>query len=138
PQKGTFGFMASVTIGTTGEPTSFNGDVKLIVQFNTDNFSVTKLALEGNAYLMSPIADRDKRLVKIGINIDLDFEKPMFHAAVTFDGGFNQSALKVTVAASLTMHFEPGLWYVKLGEWTNDDTPWTDKKRIQIDIALGG
>ena len=137
PKKGTFGFMASVTIGTTGEPTSFNADVKLTVQFNTDDFGITKLALEGDAFIMGPIADRDKRLLKVGIDIELDFEKPMFHAAITIDGGFNQSALKVTVKASLTLHFEPGIWYVKLGEWTNDDEPWNDPKRIQVDIALG-
>lgn len=136
PKKGTFGFMASVTLGTTGEPTSFNGDLKLTVQFNTDNFGVTKVVIDGKAYLMGPIADRSKRLLEIGVEIEMDFEKPMFHAAVTIDGGFNQSVLKVTVKASLTLHFEPGLWYVKLGEWTNDDEPWNDPKRIQVDIAL--
>ncbi len=136
PKKGTFGFMASVTLGTTGEPTSFNGDLKLTVQFNTDNFGVTKIFIDGKAYLMGPIADRSKRLLEVGIEIEMDFEKPMFHAAVTIDGGFNKSALKVTVKASLALHFEPGLWYVKLGEWSNDDEPWNDDKRIQVDIAL--
>lgn len=137
PKKGTFGFMASVTIGTTGEPTSFNADLKLIVQFNTDNFGVTKIVLEGHAYLMGPITDRNKKLLKVDIDIEMDFEKPMFHAAITIDGGFNQSVLKVTVKASLALHFEPGTWYVKLGEWSQDDEPWKDPKRIQIDIALG-
>jgi hypothetical protein len=137
PKKGTFGFMASVTLGTTGEPTSFNGDLKLTVQFNTDNFGVTKVIIDGKAYLLGPIADRSKRLLEVGIEIEMDFEKPMFHAAVTIDGGFNKSALNVTVKASLALHFEPGLWYVKLGEWTNDDEPWNDPKRIQVDISLG-
>lgn len=70
--------MASVTIGTTGEPTSFNADVKLTVQFNTDDFGITKLALEGDAFIMGPIADRDKRLLKVGIDIELDFENQCF------------------------------------------------------------
>ena len=137
PKKGTFGFMASVTLGTTGEPTSFNGDLKLTVQFNTDNFGVTKVIIDGKAYLMGPIADRSKRLLEVGIEIELDFEKPMFHAAVTIEGGFNKSALNVTVAASLALHFEPGLWYIKLGEWSDDDHPYNDPKRIQVNIALG-
>lgn len=137
PQKGTFGFMASVTLGTTGEPTSFNADLKLTVQFNTDNFGVTKVVFDGKAYIMGPITDRNKRLLEVGILIESDFEMPMFHAAVTIDGGFNKSALNVTVKASLNMHFEPGMWYIKLGEWTNEDEPWKDPKRIQVDISLG-
>ena len=139
PKINTFGFMAAVTVGTTGEPTSFNADVKLTVQFDTDNFGVTNIALNGDAYLMGPIADRDVRLLKIGVEIELDVEKPMFHALITIEGGFNKSKLPValSVKASLALHFEPGLWYVKLGEWKQDDEPWKDKSRIQVDLALG-
>jgi hypothetical protein len=85
---------------------------------------------------MGHIGDRNKRLVKIAVLIESDFEKPMFHAAVTVDGGFNKSALEVTVAASLNLHFEPGMWYIKLGEWANEDYPYLDDKRIQVDVKF--
>lgn len=136
PKKDKFGFMASVTLGTTGEPTSFNADLKLIAELNTDNFGISKIVFEGTGYVMGPIADRNKRLVKIAVLIESDFEKPMFHAAVTVEGGFNQSALEVTVAASLNLHFEPGMWYIKLGEWANEDYPYLDKKRIQVNAKI--
>lgn len=136
PKKGSAGFMAGVTLGTAGEPTAFNADLKLLVQFNTDNFGVTKVVLEGGAYIMGPILDRNKKLLEVTMTIESDFEKPSFDANVTIDGGFDQSALKVTVAASLNIHASPDLWYVKLGYWTNDDEPWKDPKRIQVDVAL--
>ncbi|MBO6515746.1 MAG: hypothetical protein JJ975_04265 [Bacteroidia bacterium] len=136
PKKGSAGFMAGVTIGTAGEPTAFNADVKLLVQFNTDNFGITKIVLEGNGYIMGPILDRNKKLLEVSLTIEADFEKPSFDANLTINGGFDQSKLNVTVAASLNIHASPDLWYVKVGYWTNDDEPWNDPKRIQVDIGL--
>ncbi|MCB9244816.1 MAG: hypothetical protein H6606_00170 [Flavobacteriales bacterium] len=136
PKKGSAGFMAGVTLGTAGEPTAFNADLKFQVQFNTDDFGITKMVLEGNAYIMGPILDRNKKLLEVSLLIETDFEKPSFDANVTIDGGFDQSMLKVTVAASLNIHSSPDLWYVKLGYWTNEDEPWKDPKRIQVDVAL--
>lgn len=136
PKKGSAGFMAGVTLGTAGEPTAFNADLKLLVQFNTDNFGITKIALEGNAYVMGPITNRNKNLLEVSVLIEADFDKPSFDANITVDGGFDQSKLEVSVSASLNIHASPDLWYVKLGYWTNDNEPWKDPKRIQVDIAL--
>jgi TANFOR domain-containing protein len=136
PKKGSAGFMAGVTLGTAGEPTAFNADLKLLVQFNTDNFGITKIVLEGNGYIMGPILDRSKNLLEVSITIEADFEHPSFDANMTINGGFDQSKLKVSVSASLNIHASPDLWFVKVGYWTNDDEPWKDPKRIQVDLAL--
>lgn len=136
PKKGKLGFMAGVTLGTAGEPTAFNADLKLTVEFNTDNFGISKIAMDGAGYIMGPILDREKRLLEVMVTIEADFDQPSFDANVTINGGFNESVLKVTVAASLNIHASPDAWWVKLGYWTNDNEPWNDPKRIQVDVAL--
>lgn len=137
PKYNTLGFMASVTLGTAGEPTTFNCDLKLTVEFNTGDFGIKQIIFDGSGYLLGRITKRGEELVKLQVLIVSDFEKPMFHCNATLNGGFNKAGLQVTVAASFTFHAEPGKWYVKFGEWVNDDYPWLDKKRIQADISLG-
>jgi TANFOR domain-containing protein len=138
PKFNTLGFMAAVTLGISGEPTTFNCDLKFTVEFNTgEDFGIKKVILEGNGYLIGKINKRGEELVKVGVLILLDFEKPLFHCNATLDGGFNKAGLEVSVSASLTIHVEPGMWYVKFGEWTDDDIPWLDKSRIQANISLG-
>jgi len=138
PKFNTLGFMAAVTLGTSGDPTTFNCDLKLTVEFNTGNdFGIKQIIFEGNGYLMGRIQHRGEELVKIGVLIQLDFEKPLFHCNVSFQAGFNKAGLEVDVKASFTYHVEPGKWYLKFGEWTNDDYPWKDDYRIQANISLG-
>ncbi len=136
PKKGKLGFMAGVTLGTAGEPTAFNADLKLSVEFNTDNFGISKISFDGAGYLMGPILDRETRLLEVVMTIEADFDKPSFDANVTINGGFNQSVLEVSVSASLNIHAASDAWWVKLGYWTNEDEPWKDPKRIQVDVAL--
>jgi len=133
PKKGSLGFMAGVTLGMAGEATAFNADLKLAIELK-EGFGIKKINFDGMGYVMGNIADRSTGIVKVGVSIEMDFEKPMFHCLATIDGGFDQKALAVTVKASLSFHFEPGLWYVKLGSWENDDEPWKDPKRIQVDV----
>lgn len=138
PKFNTLGFMAAVTLGTSGEPTTFNCDLKLTVEFNTGNdFGIKQIIFDGNGYLIGRINNRGEELVKIGVLIVADFEKPLFHCNVNLDGGFNKAGLEVSVKASFTYHVEPGKWYLKFGEWTNDDEPWHDNARIQANISLG-
>jgi hypothetical protein len=133
PKKGSLGFMAGVTLGMAGEATAFNADLKLAIELK-EGFGIKKINFDGMGYVMGNIADRSTGIVKVGVSIEMDFEKPMFHCLAMIDAGFDQKALAVTVKASLTFHFEPGLWYVKLGSWENDDEPWKDPKRIQVDV----
>src|SRR5690606_16509895 len=38
--------------------------------------------------------------------------------------------------ATLDIWFSPDEWWVKLGEWTNEDEPWNDPSRMQLSIDL--
>lgn len=136
PKKGTLGFMAGVTFGTLGDPTAFNADLKLMVQFNTDDFGITKIGLDGKGYIMGPILNREKRVVEATVEILADVENKSFDANMIVDGGFDESKLNVSVAVALAIHASPGSWYVKLGHWTNDDEPWNDDTRIQVNAAF--
>jgi len=133
PKNGSLGFMAGITLGMAGEATAFNADLKLSIELK-QGFGIKKINFDGSGFIMGKIENRPSGLVKVGVSLEMDFEKPMFHCLATIDGGFDKGALAVTVAASLNLHFEPGTWYVKLGSWENDDKPWKDVKRIQVDI----
>ncbi len=58
PNKGSFGIMATVILGTQPNADVFNMDVTLQAQFNTRTCGLEMLRFEGNGYVMTQMSNR--------------------------------------------------------------------------------
>ncbi len=103
------GLKAMLTIGTHPKPDAFNGDVGLEAAFQ--NGSINDITLTGNGYFLCSPTKRKNYIVA---NMDLNYNIPTktFHG--TFDVDIN--AYPLTGNGQMVMHFDPNLWYLKIGE----------------------
>ncbi|UII23988.1 hypothetical protein [Fulvivirga ligni] len=146
PDQGTFGFSAAVAFGLTGAKSAFNGDLKFTMELKS-NGAVNHVILEGNGYVMQDITDRSSGLITGGVYAEIQPRIP--NAAEGQNAAENRPNFRfiaemsldiasglITGGATLDLWFSPQEWWLKLGEWTNEDKPWLDESRSHIAIDL--
>lgn len=109
------GVKAGVTLGTHTVSSGCNGDVSLELSFNA-NGGLNFIQMQGDVFFMVDINDRITKSpsqipVRASAILNYDFNNEAFHAVA----GFTMQLPGVTSNGNLTMHFEPGLWYVWIG-----------------------
>jgi hypothetical protein len=114
------GLNAKMIMGTHPKPDAFNSDVGLSAQF-LSNGGIGTISLLGNGYMLCGINNRDKAKVLADMDMTYDFPSKTFHGV--FDVDINANPLDG--GGQMTLHFDPDLWYVKVGEPSN---------RLSIDL----
>nr|MDA3879785.1 hypothetical protein [Prolixibacteraceae bacterium] len=114
------GLNASVILGTHPSPEAFNGDVGLEAQFLSDG-GIGTISLVGEGFMLCDMGDRNKAKVLADLDMEYNFPTQTFHGV--FDVDINASPLDG--GGQMTAHFDPDLWYVKVGEPSN---------RISVDL----
>lgn len=146
PQQGTFGFSAAVAFGLTGAPAAFNGDLKFSMELES-NGSVHHVILEGGCYMMQNITDRDGGLITGTVYAEIE---PRIPTATDEENQAENrpnfrfiAGMHIDVAdgiikgdGTLDLWFSPDEWWIKLGEWENEDEPWNDDSRVNITFDL--
>lgn len=108
------GLNASMIIGTHPNPEAFNGDVGLEAQF-LSNGGIGTIALVGNGFMLCDINNRNKAKVLADMNMEYNFPTKTFHGVFNVDINANP----IDGGGQMTAHFDPNLWYVKIGEPSN-------------------
>lgn len=142
PSQGSFGFNAAVAFGLAGVPSAFNGDVKFSMELDQDG-SFDNVIIEGGGYVMQDFTgNRNNAFIKGSVKVVIvphdeakPFPTPVFHLETEDPFTINIASI-ITGQVPLAMHFDPEVWYVKLGEWENYDEPWLDNKRIELGVDL--
>jgi TANFOR domain-containing protein len=105
------GFRAMVILGTHPTPDAFNGDVYLEIAFLSGG-GVGRISIGGRGYMLAGITDRSSARVTASVDVTYDFPASTFHGV--FEVNVNASPL--TGGGRMVMHFDPVLWYIKIGE----------------------
>ncbi len=94
PKKGSLGFLATIIMGTAdGEALQAEGTMKF--EFNNSHgFSISKVSFDVHAYLITPLMQTEKSMIKGSGFIYLDFAKEIYTA------GF---AMKITIPRTNTV-----------------------------------
>jgi hypothetical protein len=134
PAPDMMGLKAELVMGLSGIATAMNCDLGLGFEFPTGGeFGGGNFILEGKAYVMTPIDDREKGYVQAegkaviegGVNpnyfsmmanVDIDISV----AGITLGSGGGQISFIVT----------EGDWYLKIGDYTPGLDPFLDDNRI--------
>lgn len=127
-KQGNLGLKATVVIGMTPEPKTFNGDVTLEVGINTNTWGISTFALNGAGVVMSDMGDRSKAPFKATVGISYDFENQILDAMMDMDLRVPYSDPVATGGGNIHLYREPGKWWFKAG--VPDD-------RIQATVKLG-
>lgn len=146
PQQGTFGFSAAVAFGLTGASAAFNGDLKFSMEMQSSG-AVNHVILEGGCYMMQNITDRESGLVTGTVYAEIEPRIP--NATNAENAAQNRpnfrfiAGMQIDVAnglisggGTLDLWFCPTEWWIKLGEWENEDVPWEDDSRVNITVDL--
>jgi hypothetical protein len=107
------GLNAKMIMGTHPKPDAFNGDVGLSAQF-LSNGGIGTISLLGDGYMLCGINHREKAKVLATMDMTYDFPSKTFHGV--FDVDINDP---LDGDGQMTLHFDPDLWYVKVGEPSN-------------------
>lgn len=78
PKKGTIGFIAQATVATLPKFDTFNADLTLMAQFNTNTGGLTKLTFGGDLWLAASIPQRPDGKIKGSMFVDFDFSNKLF------------------------------------------------------------
>jgi hypothetical protein len=108
------GLNAKMIIGTHPKPDAFNGDVGLEAQFLSGG-GIGTIALVGDGYMLCGINNRSDAKVTATMDMEYNFPTKTFHGV--FDVDIIASPLDG--GGQTTLHFDPDLWYVKVGEPSN-------------------
>ncbi|MCX7984808.1 MAG: hypothetical protein N3A63_07900 [Bacteroidetes bacterium] len=111
-RNASFGFSGTLVVGTHPSAESFNGDVGLEAQFSSTG-GLSSMSLTGSGYILCGIAERQK--AKILSDVNLTYYVP----TRTLDGNLNVrivNADPLTGGGRAVIHFDPNLWYIKIGE----------------------
>jgi hypothetical protein len=122
-----FGFKAIVTIGTYPSSEAFNADVSLSVQI-LSNGTIGDIRFGGAGYMMASVSNRAQAKVTLNVDIDYDFPSRVFHGV--FNVAINANPF--TGGGTMVMHFEPSMWYVKIGE----PTPVANRVHLNVSSWL--
>ena len=86
PNFGSYGLKMAGTLATCPIPSAINMDVSIQAEISTaDNFRLSLLSIDGDAYLMTPLGERNEPRVWAGVG--LTFENPA-RGQFAFDGRF--------------------------------------------------
>lgn len=111
-RNASFGLSGSLIVGTHPTAESFNGDVGLEAQFLSTG-GLSTLSLTGSGYLLCGITERQKAKILSDVNITY------YVPTKTLDGLLNVrivNAEPLTGSGRAVLHFDPNLWYIKIGE----------------------
>lgn len=146
PQQGTFGFSAAVAFGLTGASAAFNGDLKFSMELQS-NGAVNHVILEGGCYMMQNIIDRENGLITGTVYAEIEPRIP--NATNQENAAQNRpnfrfiAGMEIDIAnglvsggGTLDLWFCPTEWWIKLGEWENEDEPWEDDSRVNLTVDL--
>lgn len=116
-QEGILGFQASVIMGLTPSSTTFNADVGLTAEINTNTGGLNMLALTGEGYMMQELEEEDKghSMIKAEVAIDYDFPNKTLSANFGVDGKIPYSSPMLTLDGNIDIFRSPNLWYLKAG-----------------------
>ncbi len=128
--KGMLGFQAAVIFGLTPSSTTFNADLQLTAEINTNTGGVNKLALDGGGYLMQDIekSDKSNSMFKATVSISYDFPNKIFSSTFGVHGKVPYSHPLVEVDGDIVMYRSPTLWFLKAG---------TPSEPMHADVNLG-
>jgi len=106
------GFRAGVGFKYSSEKT-FNGDLMLDVSFNS-NGGLNMIRLDGNAYFMSTIAERQTKPAPVYANAAIFYD----HVNKVFDASLSATinTQAITGYAPAKIHVDPELWFVCVGK----------------------
>lgn len=116
-----FGFRATIILGTHPTPDAFNGDVSLEAEFLSGG-GINRISILGNGYMLCGIANRSSAKVRANVNMEYNFPTRTFHGIFTV----NINATPFTGGGQMVLHFAPDLWFIKIGEPDN---------RVSINLA---
>ena len=86
PDFGSYGLKMAGTIATCPIPSAINMDVSIQAEFSSaDNFRLSLLSIDGDAYLMTPLGERDEPRVWAGVGVTFENPAP---GQFAFDGRF--------------------------------------------------
>ncbi|MEM9929849.1 MAG: hypothetical protein AAF840_08530, partial [Bacteroidota bacterium] len=120
PDDEFFGFSAKVIFSTIGLPTTLNADVGFGMELSNE-FGLSKMWMEGNAYVMQNMADRDgDAMLSGGAFLNMDFLEDKY----TFGGNLQANILNfLEISVPLECYYSPADWHFYVGKWTPTDNP---------------
>lgn len=134
PDNDKFGFSAKVIFSTIGLPSTLNADVGFGMELSNE-FGLSKMWMEGNAYVMQNMADRDgDPFISGGAFLNMDFLQDQY----TFGGNLQANILGfLQLSIPLECYYSPADWHFYLGKWTptadpNDYDYSTDPGRFKF------
>lgn len=132
-QEGVLGLQASVICGLTPSSTTFNADVGLTAEINTNTGGLNLLALTGEGYMMQELEEEDKghSMIKAEVAISYDFPNKTLSAQFGVDGKIPYSSPMLTLDGNIDIYRSPNLWYLKAG------IP-TEPMSANIDLGISG
>ncbi len=125
PKKSSLGFIAKATIGTMPKVETFNADVSLLAQFNSNTGGLTMIGFTGDFWLAAKLTERDNAKMLGNVVINYNFPTKIFNlaGALTINAAPAISTLPNT-PLGVTLHIDghTNKWYFKCGVPTNPNT----------------
>ena len=113
--NGDFGLKAKAVIGSSGNPTAFNADVEL--GMDMVNGGLNTMFLNGKAYMMTGLFERDNPKIFGGINVSYNVPAKTFHSTMALQ--INYSPLIKTIMPpdqpTVEIHADPNDFYLWFG-----------------------
>ncbi|HLG02305.1 MAG TPA: hypothetical protein VI731_01840 [Bacteroidia bacterium] len=121
------GIKAGITLGTSGNAKTCNGDLALELTFNTTG-GISQISFNGNVGFMCTIQQRvntpPSQLPAIAsLLMNYDFTNDALHAVM----GIQVHLPGVNGSGQAMMHFDPGIWYLYIG-----------RPQTRISVTFGG
>ena len=133
PDNDKFGFSAKVIFSTIGLPSTLNADVGFGMELSNE-FSLGEIWMEGNAYVMQDMADRDgDPLISGSALLTMAPNQGLY----TFGGNLQANILGfLQLDIPIECYYSPTNWHFYLGKWTpmadpNDYDYSTDPGRFK-------
>ncbi|MFK8165468.1 MAG: hypothetical protein AB8H12_23680, partial [Lewinella sp.] len=120
PDDDKYGFSAKVIFSTIGLPSTLNADVGFGMELSNE-FGLSNIWMEGNAYVMQNMADRDgSPLISGSAYLNMSPSENVY----TFGGDLQASVPGfLDLSIPLECYYSPADWHFYLGKWTPTANP---------------
>ncbi|MET1260717.1 fibronectin type III domain-containing protein [Flagellimonas sp. DF-77] len=135
PEKGTYGLSQSIVLGINSAETVFNADLNFDIQIETGGSFVPTLSMGGKGYLVQSLDNRDGAFITgdVDLTIVADPEDPKFSNTSTFNIDILDGM--VDGSGTLDIYVDKNQWHHKFGFWSQEDYPWEDETRVQLNLG---